>query len=442
MQSAFPNGDPHSPLYDFTLAEPQGVSYAALSDINNAGIAVGFYSDAAGQHAMEFLHGHAVTLAPPGAQSSTATDISDNGMIIGSAYDGSHYEGFLYSHGRYQLIDKVGAFQTQVLQVSNTGRVMGNYFDPAASSGASGPQPRIPFHAPHAFIYQNGVITTLGPATATQSHAYDMNASGEVVGTYTDPNNVQHAFVYAHNVLTPFNVAGWSNATPTTISDSGKIAGSYTDGNGTSHAFLYDHGRAVSLPIPTDAMGSYANDVNNAGQVAGTYTDGSGYGHAFIYDHGALKLIDPAGSDTSNAVQINERGQLLGQYSDTIGQHAFIYDKGSIVTVEPTGTSYSYADAINDAGTIALSVYDPASGNSLALIASPHPRQGHANVSLQDLLAAQVTTADLLPAMGVAMGALTQSPAAAFEPQPPASGMYYLAAGVGANTASLLLPQS
>jgi probable HAF family extracellular repeat protein len=91
----------------------------------------------------------------------------------------------------------------------------------------------------------------------------------------------------------------------------------------------------TTIDVPGAAW-TYAYGINNRGQIVGTFTDfaGSGY-HGFLLDKGSFITIDPPGATGgTEAGGINELGQIVGEFADASGQHGFLLDKGSFITIQ------------------------------------------------------------------------------------------------------------
>jgi probable HAF family extracellular repeat protein len=84
-------------------------------------------------------------------------------------------------------------------------------------------------------------------------------------------------------------------------------------------------------PLATNS--TQALDINNAGQIVGTYNDAAG-SHSFLYSGGTFTTIDaPSGTDTV-ATGINDLGQIVGVYSNGSVQHRFLYSAGAYITLD------------------------------------------------------------------------------------------------------------
>jgi hypothetical protein len=75
---------------------------------------------------------------------------------------------------------------------------------------------------------------------------------------------------------------------------------------------------------------------------------------------GVIATIDPPGAAEVPGVastvpwEINNRGQVVGQYADARGLHAYLLDKGRYKTIDPRGVPGTVAADINDRGQIVI----------------------------------------------------------------------------------------
>jgi probable HAF family extracellular repeat protein len=102
--------------------------------------------------------------------------------------------------------------------------------------------------------------------------------------------------------------------------------------------------------------GSQANDLNNAGQVVGWLQAGDAY-HGFVWGNGLLTDIGTLGGRDSNAVAINDLGQVVGNSSiDASGaSNGFLYSGGSMSALG--GGTYMQAYGINNRSAIVGSMF-------------------------------------------------------------------------------------
>jgi probable HAF family extracellular repeat protein len=121
------------------------------------------------------------------------------------------------------------------------------------------------------------------------------------------------------------------------------------------HGFFRDKkGVFTTLDVPhsdlTEAVG-----LNDRGQVVGDYRDAStGVFHGFVWDAGVFSTIDvPFAGATSTAAQgINRFGAIVGFYDDASGRHGFLFKNGEFTSIVFPGSSVTTLEDINDKGQI------------------------------------------------------------------------------------------
>jgi probable HAF family extracellular repeat protein len=100
---------------------------------------------------------------------------------------------------------------------------------------------------------------------------------------------------------------------------------------------------------------SFASDINNAGAVAGFVprSPGSDAYRAFVNRGKGIVYLDKRGATSSLAVAINDKGVVLGNWTDASGtQRGFLYCHGSLRDIGGIGSgSTNYTD-INNAGYV------------------------------------------------------------------------------------------
>jgi hypothetical protein len=172
----------HFATADFPTASPATPPVDQLLGINNAGLAVGFYTDAAGNsHGYTFntRTGKFAAVAFPatvGAASITAAAINNKGDIAGFFTDAAgNTDGFLSSgSGGFITLQFPGATATQALGVNDKDEVVGVYTDAAGKM--------------HGFTWlpRGGFQSVDDPDGIGTTTVNGVNNAGDLVGFYTD----------------------------------------------------------------------------------------------------------------------------------------------------------------------------------------------------------------------------------------------------------------
>src|SRR4051812_37831429 len=147
-------------------------------------------------------------------------------------------------------------------------------------------------------------LTDLGTDGGSTSSAYDINASGQVVGTSdTTGDNTVHGVLYDHGTKTAIGTLGGPFSQAYGINDSGQIVGS------TSHAFLSSNGVMTDLKSfnGATAVSAEARSINGMGQIVGaSFILLSSSTHAFLYEAGHMTDLLTFGGLNSKAFDIND----------------------------------------------------------------------------------------------------------------------------------------
>jgi probable HAF family extracellular repeat protein len=110
-----------------------------------------------------------------------------------------------------------------------------------------------------------------------------------------------------------------------------------------SEAWAYDF-NFIPIDVPGAAT-TQASDINDRGQIVGTFSDANGLSHGFLNRHDTFTTIDFPGASRTSLSGINHRGEVVGDYfiprqGIDIGpqNNAFLYNKGVFTVIDqPAG---------------------------------------------------------------------------------------------------------
>jgi probable HAF family extracellular repeat protein len=195
------------------------------------------------------------------------------------------------------------------------------------------------------------------------SAALEINERGDVIGWVQAFGGAQDAVLWRHGraILIDPN-AGESRAAD--INDKGQVAGdSYRTDPPGRYAFIWDRGSLRKLGTLGGGV-TEAVAINNRGQVIGNGLTASGAQHAFIWSAGTITDLGTLGGKTATAIDLNDRGQIVGTSTTSTGaEHAFLWQRGRIRDLGTIGNLYSRPVAIDARGDVVgfahPSIFDP-----------------------------------------------------------------------------------
>ena len=221
-------------------------------------------------------------------------------------------------------------------------------------------------------LLERGVFRPLPdvPGALQTTHLRNNNR-GQVTGAYADDSDGTprvRGFLMKRGRVMRIDVPGALVTVPLGINDRGQVVGSWvgpdatvnpvTGETGPSHGFLWDRGRYTKFDVP-GATATAGYEINNRGQIVGNYTDASDAQHGYVLRNGHATAIDhPRAAQAADVtgtrvVGIDDRGRLVGSYGDDAGLiHAWAWEDGRFIDVEPPGGLQAEASEINDRGQI------------------------------------------------------------------------------------------
>jgi uncharacterized membrane protein len=135
--------------------------------------------------------------------------------------------------------------------------------------------------------------------------------------------------------------------------DSGADPRSYLPG------FVLDDGRYRAFDSPDPDIGLFPSGINNRGEITGEYLRPDGESGLLRDRRGRISSFDVPGAAGTEAVRINSRGQIVGEYSndtpfvnDSASVRAYVTHRGRVVRLRIPGAELMTAFGINDRGWV------------------------------------------------------------------------------------------
>jgi hypothetical protein len=279
--------------------------------------------------------GPAVAATPPDASANFAFKTVDNSADLtfnqllginnsdtiagyfGSGMSGHPNKGYTL-HVNYRNENFPGSAQTQVTGLNNGNVTVGFWVDRAGDNSG--------FYSIDGRRFHTADYPTSNPAKPAVDQLLGVNDSDVAVGFYTDGKGVNHGYSYsiATHHFKQVNVSGDTNVTAAAINDLGDVAGFATNGAGTTEGFLkLASGKVVHLDVP-GATTTQPLGVNDGDEVVGDYTVGTGSsatttGFVWSPGFGFESVSDPHGIGSTTINGVNDRGTLVGFYTDSAG---------------------------------------------------------------------------------------------------------------------------
>jgi uncharacterized membrane protein len=178
----------------------------------------------------------------------------------------------------------------------------------------------------HGYIFDGTRYRTVDVPGATRTEAWDITNSGDVIGYYANADDKLHGFrMDKRGKLTTFaEPDGGLEDDLTGGNDRGMTVGSflrYDPTIGEAHGYLRDaRGNLTTIDVP-GAFTTGAWRTNNRGQVVGVYSDMDRqvplrFFRGYIYEDGRFTKVDFPDRPISGLLDINDRGQTIGQAFD------------------------------------------------------------------------------------------------------------------------------
>src|SRR5437016_2124647 len=241
----------------------------------------------------------------------------------------------------FHAFDPPGSLDTVAGAVNNHGQIVGRFQDAAGII--------------HGYLRQpEGSFATIDPPGSILTVANDINDDGIIVGIWQASGGAFHAFTRSSaGSYTTADFPGAVDSEFTGINSQGITVGDYDLGDvTTSNAFTDTRGMFTSFEDPAaTSMQTAAISINAGNFISGFFDDAVGNEHSFIRSPNAqFQNFDFPVADFTDAYQMNDLGQVVGQYATNFPNHGFILSGAMGLTGPPSPCqflSFDYPDSQN-----------------------------------------------------------------------------------------------
>ena len=262
------------------------------------------------------------TFVVEGASATQPQGINASGDVVGSYTANGRSHGFIRSNGVIATIDYLSpdntvADNTTLRGIGPDGEVVGTYRDNSEPAVASHGFRRTPDGA---FI----PVEYVSNGTSFNVVLQRILPDGTILGCrhLHDTMGSMRGIMIGGGQATELDVPASMNngATP----DGHLIVGFYTPmgSNGTS-AYTIENGTFTPFIVP-GSTSTNAWDVNPRGDIVGVYVDAAGVAHGYVRTDAGFTPIDVPGASATRAFGINARGDVVGSYTKAGATRGFI----------------------------------------------------------------------------------------------------------------------
>lgn len=320
---------------------------------------------------------------PGGRSVESCAAVNNSGQIVGRTYKyDTTARAFIYAGGSVtDLWTTTGQYMFEATGINSSGVISGSVTNNILTRPLS-----------RAVIYDGITIKDLGslnsnPNISDDSRAMGINEAGKAVGFSRNSDNIYHAFIYDGTMKDLGALEVGRDSYALGVNNKDDVVGRSVVSTTTwpeYHAFLYSAGQMIDIH-PSSARWSIAYAINDARQVVGTCGAPNDETHAFLYSNGqTIDLSLAFGAYYSTAVDINNSGQVVGQYAISptqdlsyLSSGAFLYSDGTManlntITTISAGWTLFNVFSISDNGMI-VAMGRTESGTQHAFLLTPVP---------------------------------------------------------------------
>jgi hypothetical protein len=204
-----------------------------------------------------------------------AWGINPQGDIVGQYGLADHtIHGFVLRDGNLDPIDVPGQPNTMPVGINPDGTIVGCYHV-GTPTGAT------ILNTMYGFVMNADGVTSY-PLARTMHNG--INPSGDITGNYADPTTgaFRNSYVISNGVTSWFTVPGSTITRAWDISATGSVVGFYRDSSARFHGFLLQRGELTSIDVDLPGVtATRAFGINAPGDIVGYYNDATGI-HGFL----------------------------------------------------------------------------------------------------------------------------------------------------------------
>lgn len=244
----------------------------------------------------------------------------------------------------FTTLEVPGARFTRAFGINASGDVVGFYTD---AGGVN-----------RGFLLRGGTFTTIDYPGAAVTLARGIGAGGEIVGSYRMPGEPavnEHGFLRtANGTITKADYPGHTNTIPQRILPDGTILGCRHDNDfmGTMRGVTFGRSRLSE----TDAFASMHNGATpDLRRIAGLYTNmmvTPNRTEGYVIDDGVFTPLVVPGSSVTAAWDVNPAGEVVGFYRDATGSHGFALTADGYLSIDVPGATQTLALGTNKNGDV------------------------------------------------------------------------------------------
>jgi probable HAF family extracellular repeat protein len=274
--------------------------------------------------------------------------VNEANQIVGySATSSGAIHAFFWSAGAFTDLGVLpGMTSSQASAINSSGQVVG------WSSGATS--------ARRAFKWDAGTFIELPPPTGyCCSEAFGINDNGDVVGAVSVSSGHPHAAIWREGVPTDLQATG-GEGFAWDVNASGQVVGTfYTSfsSGGPQGSFVWTESGGLQL-LGGSADGGEALAINNAGDITGWSAPSAGQSFsAYLWKNGAKQYLGTLGGFSSAGLGLSDgtsvrSAHVVGWSDLRRGTHAFVWtEAGGIKDLGlPKGRSFGRAEDVNSSG--------------------------------------------------------------------------------------------